>query len=71
MINKLVRAPINLFHDIVPIGQILNRLTKDTELIEGIIKTVNTAIKILFTVFANIGICYLYNKYILYRIHLN
>ena len=66
MINKLVRAPINLFHDIVPIGQILNRLTKDTELIEGIIKTVNTAIKILFTVFANIGICYLYNKYILY-----
>ena len=66
MINKLVRAPINLFHDIVPIGQILNRLTKDTELIEGIIKTVNVAIKILFTIFANIGICYLYNKYILY-----
>ena len=66
MINKLVRAPINLFHDIVPIGQILNRLTKDTELIEGIIKTVNIAIKILFTIFANIGICYLYNKYILY-----
>ena len=66
MINKLVRAPINLFHDIVPIGQILNRLTKDTELIEGIIKTVNLAIKILFTIFANIGICYLYNKYILY-----
>ena len=66
MINKLVRAPINLFHDIVPIGQILNRLTKDTELIEGIIKTVNITIKILFTIFANIGICYLYNKYILY-----
>ena len=66
MINKLVRAPINLFHDIVPIGQILNRLTKDTELIEGIIKTVNMAIKIFFTIFANIGICYLYNKYVLY-----
>ena len=66
MINVLVRAPINLFHDIVPIGQILNRLTKDTELIEGIIKTVNMAIKILFTICANIGVCYLYNKYILY-----
>ena len=66
MINVLVRAPINLFHDIVPIGQILNRLTKDTELIQGIIKTVNMAIKILFTIFANIGVCYLYNKYILY-----
>ena len=66
MINVLVRAPINLFHDIVPIGQILNRLTKDTELIEGIIKTVNMAIKILFTMFANIGVCYLYNQYVLY-----
>ena len=66
MINKLVRAPINLFHDIVPIGQILNRLTKDIELIEGIIKTVNNAIKIAFTLIANIGVCYLYNKYVLY-----
>ena len=66
MINVLVRAPINLFHDIVPLGQILNRLTKDTELIQGIIKTVNMAIKILFTIVANIGLCYLYNKYILY-----
>ena len=66
MINVLVRAPINLFHDIVPIGQILNRLTKDTELIQGIIKTVNSAIKILFTLIANIGVCYLYNKYVLF-----
>ena len=66
MINILVRAPINLFHDIVPIGQILNRLTKDTALIQGIIKTVNTSIKILFTLFANIVVCYLYNKYVLY-----
>ena len=66
MINILVRAPINLFHDIVPIGQILNRLTKDTQLIQGIIKTVNTAIKILFTLFANIAVCYLYNKYVLF-----
>ena len=29
MIYKLLRAPINLFHDIVPIGQILSRLTID------------------------------------------
>ena len=66
MINVLVRAPINLFHDIVPIGQILNRLTKDIELIQNIIKTVNSAIKILFTLIANIGVCYLYNKSVLY-----
>ena len=66
MINVLVRAPINLFHDIVPIGQILNRLTKDIQLIQGIIGTVNSSIKILFTLVANIGVCYLYNKYVLY-----
>ena len=66
MINVLVRAPINLFHDIVPIGQILNRLTKDIELIQNIIKTVNSAIKILFTLIANIGVCYIYNKNVLY-----
>ena len=66
MINVLVRAPINLFHDIVPIGQILNRLTKDIELIQGIIKTVNASIKIVFTLAANIGVCYLYNRYVLY-----
>lgn len=29
MITNLVRAPINLFHDTIPKGQILNRLSKD------------------------------------------
>ena len=29
MIVSLIRAPINLFHDTVPKGQIFNRLSKD------------------------------------------
>jgi ATP-binding cassette subfamily C (CFTR/MRP) protein 2 len=29
IINNMIHAPINLFHDIVPKGQILNRLNKD------------------------------------------
>jgi ATP-binding cassette, subfamily C (CFTR/MRP), member 1 len=29
MIDKLVHAPINLYHDTIPKGQILNRLSKD------------------------------------------
>ena len=29
MVNHLIRAPINLYHDTVPKGQILNRLSKD------------------------------------------
>ena len=31
MIIKLVRAPINLFHEIIPRGQIFNRLSKDLD----------------------------------------
>ena len=62
MVYKLVRAPINLFHDIVPIGQILNRLTQDIVPVQGIIRTVNFFIRIVFTLITSIGLCYIYNK---------
>ena len=62
MVAKLVRAPINLFHDIVPIGQILNRLTQDIGPVQGIIRTVNFFIRIVFTLITSIGLCYIYNK---------
>ena len=62
MVYKLVRAPINLFHDIVPIGQILNRLTKDIIPVERIIRTVNFFLRIVFTLITSIGLCYIYNK---------
>ena len=31
MIEKLIKAPINLFHEIIPRGQIYNRLSKDLD----------------------------------------
>ena len=62
MVRKLVLAPINLFHDIVPIGQILTRLTQDIGPVQGIIRTVNFFIRIVFTLIASIGLCYVYNK---------
>ena len=37
MIFSLIRAPINLFFDVVPIGQILNRLIHDLDLSQEII----------------------------------
>ena len=40
MIHRLVKAPINLFHDVVPVGQVLNRLARDVGIIESIIRTV-------------------------------
>ena len=62
MVYKLVRAPINLFHDIVPIGQILNRLTKDIGPVQGIIRRVNSFIRTVISLITSIGLCYLYNK---------
>ena len=41
MLNKIIHAPINLFHDIVPIGQIINRLTSDLEKCKAISKLLN------------------------------
>lgn len=34
IMNSLIRAPINLFYDITPIGRIINRLSKDMENID-------------------------------------
>ena len=65
MISRLVKAPINLFHDVVPVGQILNRLTQDIEILQYIIRIVNSFIKLLFTLATCMIICYIYNKTIL------
>ena len=35
MLHRLIRAPINLFFDVTPLGRILNRLSKDTNDIDG------------------------------------
>ena len=65
MIFRLIKAPINLFHDLVPVGQILNRLTQDIEIIQNIIRTVNSFIKLLFSLGSCMIICYIYNKTII------
>ena len=66
MIHRLVKAPINLFHDVVPVGQVLNRLTRDVGIIESIIRTVNSFIKLLFSLTSCMILCYIYNKTIIY-----
>ena len=62
MVYKFVKAPINLFHDLVPLGQILNYLTKDIEFLQHLIGSMNHFIKIVFTLISTIGLCYIYNK---------
>ena len=65
MVYKFLRAPINLFHDLVPIGQLLNRLTKDIDLIQRIIRGVTNFARALFTITASIFVCYIYSKFTL------
>ena len=66
MINKFLRAPINLFHDLVPFGQIINRLTKDISVIQGIIKVNTIFIRTIFALFSSIYICLKFNKSFLF-----
>ena len=66
MVTKLIKAPINLFHDVVPVGQILNRLTRDVGVIESIIRTVNSFIRRIFSLVSCMILCYLYNKLIIF-----
>ena len=66
MVYKLAKAPINLFHDIVPIGQIINHLTKDIEIVQGIVKQVNFFFKLIFSLISSVVLCYIYNKSTLY-----
>ena len=66
MVYKLAKAPINLFHDIVPIGQIINHLTKDIEIVQNIIQQVNLYINLIMTLISSLVLCFTYNKSTLY-----
>ena len=63
MLNKIIHAPINLFHDIVPIGQIVNRLTSDLEKCKAISKLLNLVLKSFFMLITSIVVCFHYNSY--------
>ena len=62
MIYKLVKAPINLFHDIVPLGQIINHLTRDIEVVQSLVPQVNLFFKLIFSLLSSLCLCYIYNK---------
>ena len=66
MIKQVIRAPINLFHDIVPIGRIINVLNFDLDRCKVIVKNYGNVIKDFSTFFASGFICWYYNKYSIY-----
>ncbi len=66
MISNIMNAPINLFHDIFPIGQILNRLIHDLEKTEAIIWTFNTIIISLIGIIISIYVVFNENRETIY-----
>ena len=60
MIIKFIKAPINLFHDVAPVGQILIRFIRDVGVIESIIRVVNSFIRRIFSLVSCPILCFLY-----------
>ena len=68
MVKQIIRAPINLFHDIVPLGRIINVLNFDLERCKQIVKYYGNIVRGIASLIASGLICWYYNKYSLYFI---
>ena len=68
MIKQIIRAPINLFHDVVPLGRIINVLNFDLERCKVIVKYYGNIVRGIASLIASGLICWYYNKYSLYFI---
>ncbi len=66
MISSIMNAPINLVHDILPIGQILNRLIHDLEKTQEIIWTFNTIILSLIGILTSVYVVFIENRETIY-----
>ena len=63
MINKLVKAPINIFHETVPRGQIYNRLSKDLDGLQFSIYMIGNGLVGVLSVLGSVILCSLYDLY--------
>ena len=63
MLTGLINSPINLFHETVPRGQILNRLSGDLEEVEFAMFTISEFLIEIISVFGAIVLCSIYDKY--------
>lgn len=65
LLNKLIRAPVNLFHDTIPRGQILSRLSKDLENSTRLNNVTSGTLRVIFQLIGCIVICGFNNIYTL------
>ena len=61
MIIKLVRAPINLFHETIPRGQIFNRLSKDLDSLNFSIFSVGDTLVCFLSCIGSFVLCAIYD----------
>ena len=61
LIQKLINAPINLFHDITPKGNILNRLNKELDNSNVLSLAVSGTIRVIVQLLGSIIVCTLFN----------
>ena len=66
MLKRVFYAPINLFFDIVPLGQCINRLTSDLEKCKLILKLLSQILRSDIMVILAIIVCANYNIYSLF-----
>ena len=63
LIQKLINAPVNLFHDIIPRGNILNRLSKELDNSNVLSLAVSGTLRVIFQLIGSIIVCTLFNIY--------
>ena len=61
LVDKLIGAPINLFHDITPRGHIISRLSKDLNNGATVNTLVSASLRIFFQVVGAIFVCAVFN----------
>ena len=63
MLKGIMKAPVNTFHDVIPLGQIINILNNDLERCRQIVKFYGFITRGISQLIASLIICYFFNKY--------
>ncbi len=63
MVDKLIKAPVNLFHETIPRGQILNRLSKDLEEMNNSMYKIGDFLVGMYSCLGAIVLCSIFDFY--------
>ena len=63
MVKRIMKAPVNTFHDVIPLGQIINILNNDLEKCRQIVKFYGFITRGISQLISSLIICYIFNKY--------